>query len=340
MFILSKGISGGIEKLNKIAIPTLFILATILFVRVLTLKSPTDASMTVSNALSFLWEPDFSGLYSAKVWLAAAGQVFFTLSLGFGAILTYASYVKPNEDIALDGLATSSLNEFAEVVFGSTIAIISAVIFFGVDGAGIIAGEGAFKLGFISMPAIFTHMAYGAFFGFLWFLLLFIAGLTSVVALSQPALAFFEDEFKWSRKKSVVVFGLILFAAATFPIFLKGSLDEMDFWAGTLGIVVLAFFEMVIFFWIFGAENAWAEITRGAHIRIPRVFFYLMKYVTPGTSFDHTRGLGLSAASGSTRQERSGALDHSPFPLAACWPLSIFAVSRVLKPREGDSDER
>ena len=89
-----------------------------------------------------MWEPDFSGLYSVKVWLAAAGQVFFTLSLGFGAILTYASYVKPNEDIALDGLATSSLNEFAEVVFGSTIAIISAVIFFGVDGAGIIAGRG------------------------------------------------------------------------------------------------------------------------------------------------------------------------------------------------------
>jgi len=281
LFILSKGISGGIEKLNKIAIPTLFILAAILFVRVLTLESPTDAGMTVSGALAFLWEPDFSGLYSAKVWLAAAGQVFFTLSLGFGAILTYASYVKPDEDIALNGLATSSLNEFAEVVFGSTIAIISAVIFFGVDGAGLIAGEGAFKLGFISMPAIFTHMSYGALFGFLWFLLLFIAGLTSVVALSQPTLAFFEDEFKWSRKKSVAVFGLILFLSASLPIFLKGSLDEMDFWAGTLGIVVLAFFEIVIFFWIFGAENAWAEITRGANIRIPRAFFYLMKYVTP-----------------------------------------------------------
>jgi SNF family Na+-dependent transporter len=107
------------------------------------------------------------------------------------------------------------------------------------------------------------------------------AASSAASALSQPALSFFEDEFKWSRKKSVVVFGLILFAAATFPIFLKGSLDEMDFWAGTLGIVVLAFFEMVIFFWIFGAEKAWAEITRGAHIRIPRIFFYLMKYVTP-----------------------------------------------------------
>jgi SNF family Na+-dependent transporter len=338
MFILSKGISGGIEKLNKIAIPTLFVLAAILFVRVLTLDSPTDAGMTVSNALAFLWEPDFSGLYSAKVWLAAAGQVFFTLSLGFGAILTYASYVKPNEDIALDGLSTSSLNEFAEVVFGSTIAIISAVIFFGVDGAGIIAGEGAFKLGFISMPAIFTHMSYGALFGFLWFLLLFIAGLTSVVALSQPTLAFFEDEFKWTRKKSVWVFGLILFVSALFPIFLKGSLDEMDFWAGTLGIVVLAFFEIVIFFWIYGAENAWAEITRGAHIRIPRAFFYLMKYVTPVLLLIILVVWGY--------QQLPVVLGKKGIEL---WVTRLFllvllagfcyAVSRVLKITKGGSDE-
>ena len=338
MFILSKGISGGIEKLNKIAIPTLFILAAILFVRVLTFDSPTDAGMSVSNALAFLWEPDFSGLYSAKVWLAAAGQVFFTLSLGFGAILTYASYVKPNEDIALDGLSTSSLNEFAEVVFGSTIAIISAVIFFGVDGAGIIAGEGAFKLGFISMPAIFTHMSYGAFFGFLWFLLLFIAGLTSVVALSQPTLAFFEDEFKWTRKKSVWVFGLILLVSASLPIFLKGSLDEMDFWAGTLGIVVLAFFEMVIFFWIYGAENAWAEITRGAHIRIPRAFFYLMKYVTPALLLIILVIWGyqqLPVVLGKKGIE----LWVTRLFLLALLAGFCYAVSRVLKITKGGSDE-
>ncbi|HHD10810.1 MAG TPA: sodium:calcium symporter, partial [Deltaproteobacteria bacterium] len=172
-WILSRGISGGIEKLSKFAIPLLFVMAAVLFVRVITLKSPVDPEMNAIKAFSFLWEPDLSGLLSPKVWLAAAGQIFFTLSLGIGAILTYASYVKKDEDIALDGLSTASLNEFAEVVFGSTIAIVSAVIFFGFSGAKEVASGGAFKLGFISMPAIFSHMPFGEFFGFLWFLLLF-----------------------------------------------------------------------------------------------------------------------------------------------------------------------
>ena len=281
LWILGKGVSGGIEILNKLAIPALFAMGLILFIKVFTLASPTDPSVNITEGLAFLWEPDFSGLLSAKVWLAAAGQIFFTLSLGIGAILTYASYVKKDEDIALDGLSTASLNEFAEVVFGSTIALASAVIFFGTQGASEIASGGAFKLGFISMPAIFTHMSYGQFYGFLWFMLLFFAGLTSMVALSQPVVAFFEDEFGWERRRSVIVLGAIFFVSAHLPIFVNGALDEMDFWAGTFGLVILALLEMIIFFWIFGADKAWEEITRGAHIKIPRVFFYVMKYVTP-----------------------------------------------------------
>ncbi len=279
--VLAKGIAGGIEKLSKVAIPTLFILAFVLFLRVITLSPPTDSDITTAKAFAFLWEPDFSGLLNPDVWLHAAGQVFFTLSLGLGAILTYASYVKRDEDIALDGLSTASLNEFAEVVFGSTIAIVSAVIFFGVSGTKEIAAGGAFKLGLISMPAIFAHMPFGQLFGFMWFLLLFFAGLTSIVALSQPAIAFFEDEFGWSRKRSVVVLGLLFVLSVPIPMFIKGGLDEMDFWVSTFGLVALALFEVILFFWVFGAENAWAEITRGARIKVPRVFFYIMKYVTP-----------------------------------------------------------
>jgi len=112
-------------------------------------------------------------------------------------------------------------------------------------------------------------------------MLLFFAGLTSVVALSQPVVAFFEDEFGWERKKSVIVLGAVFFVSAHLPIFVNGALDEMDFWAGTFGLVILALMEMIIFFWIFGADRAWEEITRGAHIKIPRFFFYIMKYVTP-----------------------------------------------------------
>lgn len=281
MGILAKGIAGGIERLCKIAIPALFIMAAILFIRIVTLDSPTDPSMTTARAFAFLWEPDLSGLFSAKVWLAAAGQVFFTLSLGLGAVMTYASYIKRDEDIALDGLSTASLNSFAEVVFGSTIAIVSAVLFFGVDGAAEVSAGGAFSLGLISMPAIFSHMPAGEFFGFLWFGLLYIAGLTSVVALSQPVIAFFEDEFDWSRKKTVLWLTVFFVITTSLPMFVKGSLDELDFWVATFALVILALFEMVIFFWFFGSERAWEEINRGARVRVPRVFYYLMKYVTP-----------------------------------------------------------
>lgn len=281
LWILGRGVSAGIEILNKIAIPALFLMGLVLFIRVLTIESPIDPDYTLSKGLSFLWEPDLSGLLSAKTWLAAAGQIFFTLSLGLGAILTYASYVKKDEDIVLDGFATAGLNEFAEVVFGSTIAITSAVAFFGFSGASEISREGAFSLGFISMPAIFSHMPFGGFFGFMWFLLLFFAGITSVVALAQPVVAFFEDEFDLSRARSVLILGIFLFASAHLAIFLKGSLDEMDFWAGTFGLVILAFFEMIIFFWIFGSDRAWGEITRGSVISLPKVFYYVAKYVTP-----------------------------------------------------------
>jgi len=281
MAILGKGVAKGIEVLNKIAIPALFVMGFVLFIRVLSMRSPLDSNITAVNGLAFLWEPDMSGLLNPKVWLAAAGQVFFTLSLGMGAIMTYASYVKRHDDIVLAGLATSSLNEFAEIVFGSTIAIVSAVIFFGPEGATVIARDGAFSLGFISMPAIFTHMDYGGFFGFTWFLLLFFAGITSVVALSQPAIAFFEDELGWTRRRSVVTLGVFFFVTAHLPMLVSGALDELDFWAATLGLVILSLFEVIIFFWVFGAEKAWEEIAYGGRIRIPRVFFYIMKYVTP-----------------------------------------------------------
>jgi len=280
MYILWKGVSGGIEKFCNIALPAIFVIGAVLLVRVVTLDSPTDPAMTTSKAFSFLWEPDFSGLLSGKVWLAAAGQVFFTLSLGMGAIITYASYMKKDDDIVASSVAAGSLNEFAEVIFGSTVAIMSAVIFFGFSGAKEAAG-GTFQLGFISMPAIFTHMPAGEYFGCLWFFLLFLAGLTSVVALAQPAVAFLEDELGFKRHKAVITLGIFFLVSVILPAFIKDSLDELDFWVGTFALVFLALFEIVLFFWVFGPDKAWDEIHRGAKVRIPRVFYYIMKYVTP-----------------------------------------------------------
>ncbi len=278
IYILIKGISGGIERLAKVAMPLLFFLAVILMIRVITLETPNGSAVA---GLNFLWEPKWSELTNPKVWLAAAGQVFFTLSLGFGAIITYASYLKRNDDLTLSALTASSLNELAEVVLGGSIAIPAAAAFFGVAAAQAIAASGAFNLAFVSLPAIFANIPLGQVFGFIWFILLFFAGLTSSVAITQPVIAFLEDEFKLDRKIAVLATMFILFGVAHVPIFLAGALDEMDFWAGTFFVVVFALCEVLIFFWGFSPSAAWAEINRGGFIKLPRVFFFIMRYVTP-----------------------------------------------------------
>jgi NSS family neurotransmitter:Na+ symporter len=276
--ILIRGISRGIEILAKIALPSLFILALILLVRVLTLKTLYGSAI---QGLNFLWNPDLGSLRSPEVWIAAAGQIFFTLSLGFGAIITYASYVRQDQDITLSGLTAATLNETAEVVLGGSIAIPAAVAFFGVAGAVSIAKSGAFNLGFISLPAIFASIPAGNFLGFLWFLLLFFAGLTSSVAIIQPIVSFFQDEYGLSRRTAVLFTGAIILISVPLIIFIHKTLDEMDFWAGTIGVVLFGFLELIIFMWIFGGRRAWEEINREGIIRIPKVFYYILRYVTP-----------------------------------------------------------
>ena len=140
-----------------------------------------------------MWNQDFSALKSARVWLAAAGQIFFTLSVGIGVILTYASYLSKGDDVVLSGLSAVSLNEFAEVILGGCIVIPAAYVFFGPLGTQAIAKAGAFNLGFVTMPVIFQKIFMGPFFAAAWFMLLFLAGITSSVSLAQPAVAFLED---------------------------------------------------------------------------------------------------------------------------------------------------
>ncbi|MBI1977206.1 MAG: sodium:calcium symporter, partial [Candidatus Omnitrophica bacterium] len=275
----------GIERLANWALPAIFIFGFILLIRVFTLGTPDPAfpERNVWNGLGFIWNPDFSVLGSAKVWLAATGQIFFTLSVGFGAIQTYASYLSKKDDVVASGLATCSANEFAEVILGGSIAIPVMVAFFGLTQTKGIAAGGAFDLGFFAMPIIFQKLPLGQLFGCLWFFLLFLAGVTSSVAMAQPLMAFLQEEFKLVRKQAaLIVGGLAFFLMQPVIFFLKfGFLDEMDFWIGTLGLVVFAIVEVILFVWIFGAKNAWREMMMGADFRLPKFFFYIMKYVTP-----------------------------------------------------------
>ena len=283
--VIYRGIKGGVEKLCSIAMPILFILGLFISIRVLTLGAPDAANpgWNIKNGLGFLWNPDFSALKSAKVWLAAAGQIFFTLSIGIGVILTYASYLKKTDDITLSGLTAVSTNEFTEIILGASIVIPAAFAFFGPIEAQQAGKSGAFNLSFITMPLIFQKLAGGGFFGFIWFMFLFLAGITSSVSLAQPAIAFLEDEFNINRKKAVWIFGIVSFVLCQPVIFFlgRGVVNELDFWGGTFCLVLFAAIEIILFAWVFGMEKAWEEIHRGAAMRIPGIYKFIIKYVTP-----------------------------------------------------------
>ena len=285
MWVLYYGIKGGIEKLCNIAMPLLFVCGIILAIRVFMLGTPDPSkpAWNLMNGLGFLWNPNFSALKSAKVWLAASGQVLFTLSVGIGVILTYASYLSKGDDVVLSGVSASSLNEFAEVIIGGSIVIPAAFAFFGPENIQAIARGGAFNLGFVTMQLIFQKIAFGAFFGGAWFILLFLAGITSSVSLAQPAIAFLEDEFNLTRERTMWIFGAVTFILCQPAIFFlgKGVVNELDFWGGTFCLVVFATVEIVLFAWVFGMDRAWEEIHHGADMRVPAIYKFIIKYVTP-----------------------------------------------------------
>ncbi|MHB1169109.1 MAG: SLC5/6 family protein [Longimicrobiales bacterium] len=282
IWVISKGISGGIEKLARIGMPILFLFAAVLAVVALTLPPGPDGS-SVSDGLQFIYGPDLSRIGDPSVWLASAGQIFFTLSVGMGSLQAYASYLSTKDDIALNGIATAATNETAEVVLGGSIAIPAAVVFFGVTGAMAIAQSGSFNLGFATMPVVFQQLPAGNLLGAMWFGLLFFAGITSSVAMLTPVLAFFREEFGLRREPVAYTLGAVAFLFGLMHIgWLEyGVLDEWDYWAGTFGLVVLAMLETIIFIWIFKPENAWRSIHQGADIRIPRAFKFIMTFITP-----------------------------------------------------------
>jgi NSS family neurotransmitter:Na+ symporter len=333
-FLISRGLSKGIEFFCKFAMPTLLIIAVIILVRVLTLGIPDVAKPenSVANGLGFMWNPTkvhleesvmlesgktvwrvreqlvgdlalergatmasaseslrvtevgmLTQLKNPQLWLEAAGQIFFSLSVGFGIILTYASYLKGDSDVVLSGLTATSTNEFCEVGLGGLITLPAAVAFLGVAGlAG--AGMSTFSLGFNVLPMVFSEMVGGQFFGFLFFFLLFLAAVTSSLSMLQPGIAFLEEALVLNRKQSVAILGVITAMGTMFVVYFSESLkalDTLDFWVGTFLIYILATLQIIMFGWVWGTKEGLKEAAEGSTISIPMVFGFIMKWITP-----------------------------------------------------------
>ena len=285
-WILSKGLSGGVEKVAKIGMPLLILFGVFLAVMAVNLKAGEHGAINGGSVgLNFLWTPDFSTIWSPKVWLAAAGQIFFTLSVGMGSIQCYASYVRKKDDIALNAMSAGWMNEFVEVVLGAAIIIPISVGYLGVDKVIEMTKSGGLGLGFRTLPFLFEQWGtvLAIICGVFWFGLLFFAGITSSLAMGTPWMGFMTDEFGWSRQKGAWSFGAIvlILGLPTVLFFNQGVFDEYDYWAGTVSLVVFALAEIILFAWVFGMKRGMQEINSGGDIQVPKIFGFVIKWITP-----------------------------------------------------------
>jgi NSS family neurotransmitter:Na+ symporter len=250
--------------------PVLFLLLLVLIIRAVTLPGALAG-------IRFYLSPDFSKLHAESV-LIALGHAFFSLSLGMGAMITYGSYVKREQNLFLSALSVTALDTLIALMAG--LAIFPAVF---AEGFQPDAGPG---LVFQILPAVFHHMRAGALWASLFFLLLFVAALTSAISLLEVVTAYFVDERRWSRPAAAVVFGSVIFVLGCFSAISIGDWKRIEWlhrgllWA--FGATKGSFFDVadnlasnwllplgglfisIFVGWIWGTKHAVDEIRHGS----------------------------------------------------------------------------
>jgi len=279
VFIISKGIKGGIEKWSKILMPALFILIIVLAIRALTLPG-------AGRGLAFYLKPDFSK-FNITVLFFAVTQAFFSLSIGNGAMMTYASYLSKK-----DNLVSST----AWVCFFDTlVAFLAGIIIFSTlfTSPEIVPGEFKADIGlmFQVFPMVLSKMPGGYVFGVMFFTLLLVAVLTSTLSLLEVPTAFLVDEKKWTRMKAATFLGALAFIIGIpsalsnggVKLFTKwGVMIKMDFIFISLGLTIGALFISVFLGYAWGVKNALKEISFGnSRFKLKFLWIFNIKYLAP-----------------------------------------------------------
>jgi NSS family neurotransmitter:Na+ symporter len=289
ILIVRKGISGGIEKAAKILMPVLFLLIFIVAIRSMSLPG-------AMKGVDFYLNPDFSKI-SGQTFLVALGQAFFSMSIGWGIMITYGSYLPKSANIVSSGVWVGLMDAGVALLAG--FMIFPAVFAFGKDPA---AGP---TLVFQVLPEIFSNMPGGSIIGAFFFLLLMVAALTSSISMLEVPASYFMDEKKWSRSKSAWVVGGLLFLVGipsalsqggsaffsemnvtVFGSTYVGFQDILDFFFGTFFIVVVALVTCVYVGWKMPIKNIVSEISSGApgwteDSFASKAFVFFIRYVCP-----------------------------------------------------------
>lgn len=234
---IALGVSKGVEMANRIFLPLLVIMFLILVIRALFLTGATDG-------LNALFTPDWSALSDHRVWMAAFGQIFFSLSVGFGIMITYSSYLRRRSNLVGTGLVAAFANSSFEVLAG--IGVFSTLGFMayaqGVDVSDLedITGVG---LSFTTFPTVISQMPGGPFFGVLFFASFAMAGLTSFISIIQVVVAAVAEKVNITTPQATVVVGL---PSALLSLVLFGTssglytLDVVDAFINNIGVVASA----------------------------------------------------------------------------------------------------
>jgi len=280
MFILYGGVKKGVELSNKIFIPLLLILFSILVVQALRLPGAVDG-------LNAFFTPNWEAMANYKVWLAAFGHIFFSLSVGFGIMLTYSSYLKRKTNLTGSGLVVALANSSFEILAG--IGIFAALGFMAYSAGSSVDDvvSGGIGLAFIAFPKIISSLgAGGDLFGFLFFASLTVAGVTSMVSILQVPIAAFQDKLGWSRKRAVTIIAggsaivsTILFSTHSAITFV----DIIDYFANNIGIVGGGLLSIILVTWFRRPllKELQQHVNQYSSIKLGWGWNFLLTIVTP-----------------------------------------------------------
>ncbi|MGD6898740.1 sodium-dependent transporter [Bacillus infantis] len=276
VLIVSRGVQGGLEKVNKYFMPALFIMFLALIAR----------SLSFDNAIEgvkFFLQPDF-GKMTPDVFLYALGQSFFSLSVGVSVMVTYSSYLSKKENITKAAFSITGLTLLIALLAG--LAIFPAIFSFGME-----PEEGPGLL-FIVLPAIFSKIAFGEFFFILFLLLFFFAALTSAISMLEINVA--AAGKKAGRTKASILFGLLIFAAgipsalsfgewSDILIFGRTFFDSADYLVSNILLPLGALFITIFVPWRMDRNTLVKELQAGSGMarRLFAFWLLLLKYAVP-----------------------------------------------------------
>ncbi|MEW9094959.1 MAG: sodium-dependent transporter [Clostridiaceae bacterium] len=264
--IVAFGVIKGIERMNKIMMPALFIIFAVLAIRVSTLPNAIEG-------VKYLLIPRWEYLLKPITWVMALGQAFFSVSLNGAGMVVYGSYLKEDVNIPKASMQVAIFDTLSALL--AAFIVIPAAFAFGLN------PEAGPSLLFITMPYIFKSMPFGYYFGILFFLSVIFASVSSIINMLEATSEAFMSIFKANRLKSSIIITLIAFIIG---IPLNLSMDRFGVWSDFVTIYLAPIGSLVAaitFFWVYGMDNALKDINLGAEKPLGKWFQPLAKFVLP-----------------------------------------------------------